>query len=98
MSEGISVFVVVVLSMVVVGVVVLMVVGVLRLGEVEVDCSGKVCFMVEGDIFELGGVFVVVVVVVVEGENFELVVDFVVILFMWCLNGRDISCNLLACW
>lgn len=90
MSEGISVFVVVVLSMVVV--------GVLRLGEVEVDCSGKVCFMVEGDIFELGGVFVVVVVVVVEGENFELVVDFVVILFMWCLNGRDISCNLLACW
>lgn len=89
MSEGISVFVVVVLSMVVV--------GVLRLGEVEVDCSGKVCFMVEGDIFELGGVFVVVVVVV-EGENFELVVDFVVILFMWCLNGRDISCNLLACW
>lgn len=97
MSEGISVFVVVVLSMVVVGVVVLMVVGVLRLGEVEVDCSGKVCFMVEGDIFKLGGVFVVVVVVV-EGENFELVVDFVVILFMWCLNGRDISCNLLACW
>ena len=89
MSEGISVFVVVVLSMVVV--------GVLRLGEVEVDCSGKVCFMVEGDIFELGGVFVVVVVVV-EVENFELVVDFVVILFMWCLNGRDISCNLLACW
>ena len=89
MSEGISVFVVVVLS--------LMVVGVLRLGEVEVDCSGKVCFMVEGDIFELGGVFVVVVVVV-EVENFELVVDFVVILFMWCLNGRDISCNLLACW
>ena len=97
MSEGISVFVVVVLSMVVVGVVVLMVVRVLRLGEVEVDCSGKVCFMVEGDIFELGGVFVVVVVVV-EGENFELVVDFVVILFMWCLNGWDISCNLLACW
>ena len=68
MSEGISVFVVVVLSMVVVGVVVLMVVGVLRLGEVEVDCSGKVCFMVEGDIFELGGVFVVVVVVVKGGE------------------------------
>ena len=65
------------------GVVVLMaVVEVVYLGVVEVDCSGVVCFMMEGDIFVLAGVFVVMVVEV------ELFVRCVVNLVLWCLNEK----------
>ena len=65
------------------GVVVLMaVVEVAYLGVVEVDCSGVVCFMMEGDIFVLAGVFVVMVVEV------ELFVRCVVNLVWWCLNEK----------
>lgn len=57
--------------MIVVGVVVMMlVVGVLCLREVEVDSLRVVCFMVEGDIFALGGGFMTIVVAV-EVENLE---------------------------
>lgn len=57
------------------------VVEVVYLGVV-VDCSGVVCFMMEGDIFELAGVFVVMVVEV------ELFVRCVVNLVLWCLNEK----------
>ena len=68
MREGFSNCVLVVVLMLVVGgVVLLLVVAVMCLGVVEVNCSGVGCFMVEGDIFELGGSFAVVVV---EMENF----------------------------
>lgn len=71
MREGIYVCVMVVVLMIVVGVVVMMlVVGVLCLREVEVDGLRVVCFMVEGDIFELGGGFMTIVVAV-EVENLE---------------------------
>ena len=53
------------------------VVGVLRIGTVEVDCTGVVDFMV------LGGVFVVEMV-----EGVELVVGCVVRLVLWRSNGR----------
>ena len=53
------------------------VVGVLRIGTVEVDCTGVV------DIMVLGGVFVVEVV-----EGVELVVGCVVRLVLWRGNGR----------
>lgn len=71
MREGIYVCVMVVVLMIVVGVVVMMlVVGVLCLREVEMDGLRVVCFMVEGDIFELGGDFMTIVVAV-EVENLE---------------------------
>ena len=47
--------------------------------------------MVEGDMFEFGGSFVVVVLVEVEVDKFELVVECVVRLLLWCSNGRGIS-------
>lgn len=69
MREGIYVCVMVVVLMKAVGVVVLMlVVRVVCLREVEVDGLRVVCFMVEGDIFELGGGFMMMVVAV-EVEN-----------------------------
>ena len=69
MREGIYVCVMVVVLMKAVGVVVLMlVVSVVCLREVEVDGLRVVCFMVEGDIFELGGGFMMMVVAV-EVEN-----------------------------
>lgn len=65
MREGISVSVVMVVLMV-------MVVGVVCLGAVVVDCAAMICFMLEGDIFALGEVSVVVTVKV------ELVLAFIV--------------------
>ena len=71
MREGIYVCVMVVVLMIVVGVVVLMlVVGVVRLRVVEVDGLRVVCFMVEGDIFEWGGGFMMMVVAV-KVENLK---------------------------
>ena len=53
---------------------------------VEVDSLGVVLFIAKGDIFDLGGDFVVVVVES-EVKNFELVVGCVVRLVLWCSNG-----------
>ena len=51
----------------------MVVMGVMYLGTMKVDYSGVVCFMVDSDILELSGSFVLIVVEV-EVENFELVV------------------------
>lgn len=56
------------------------VVGVVCLREVEVDRLGMVCFIVESDIFVLGGVSVVLMVQV------KMVVGCVVKLVLWCSN------------
>ena len=66
------------------------------LSVVEANCIGVVSFMVEDAIFELSGCFVVGVVVEVEVEmvvevevkNFELSVECVMSLFLWCLNEK----------
>ena len=51
----------------------MVVMGVMYLGTMKVDYSGVVCFMVDSDILELSGSFVLIVVEV-EVENFEMVV------------------------
>lgn len=56
------------------------VVGVVCLREVKVDRLGMVCFIVESDIFVLGGVSVVLMVQV------KMVVGCVVKLVLWCSN------------
>lgn len=73
---------------VVVLVVLMVVVAVVCLEAVEVDCYGAVCFIVEGDIFELG-VVLLLVVMEMELDNFELVAQCVVRLVLWCSNGRE---------
>lgn len=57
------------------------VVGVVCLREVEVDRLGMVYFIVESDIFVLGGVSVVLMMQV------KMVVGCVVKLVLWCSNG-----------
>ena len=84
MRAGISVCVVVMVLMIGVGVVCI---GSFFLSVVEVDCLGVIFFLMEGDIFELGGVFEVVVLEV-EVENFEMVVGCVMRLVLWFLNWR----------
>ena len=84
MRAGISVCVVVMVLMIGVGVVCI---ASFFLSVVEVDCLGVIFFLMEGDIFELGGVFEVVVLEV-EVENFEMVVGCVMRLVVWFLNWR----------
>ena len=84
MRAGISVCVVVMVLMIGVGVVCI---ESFFLSVVEVDCLGVIFFLMEGDIFELGGVFEVVVLEV-EVENFEMVVGCVMRLVLWFLNWR----------
>ena len=84
MRAGISVCVVVMVLMIGVGVVCI---ESFFLSVVEVDCLGVIFFLMEGDIFELGGVFEVVVLEV-EVENFEMVVGCVMRLVVWFLNWR----------
>ena len=73
MRDGTTVCVVLVMLMEVVGV------GCLR--EVAVDCLEMVSFIVESDIFVLGGVTVVLMMQV------KMVVGCVVKLVLWCSNG-----------
>ena len=57
------------------------------LSVTEVECLGVGFGLVRGDIFDLGGDFVAVVVEM-EVEDLELEVEAVARLVLGCLNGR----------
>ena len=67
--------------------------GACFLSVVTVDCLVVDFWLVNGDIFELGGNFVVVVV---EVETFEVVLEHGLRLDLWCSNRRGIYCDVIV--